>query len=117
MLKFDGEIMPEPQKLEIHREKIWSANTGRVDSGDMTGDLVAIKVTLKIQWGVLTPAETEKIDKHLSKAFFDCTFLNPAEANAETTKRVYADAPAYPVYSYVPGLPAYHGVGVDVIQK
>ncbi len=117
MLKFDGETMPEPQKLEIHKEKIWSQNTGRVDSGDMTGDLVAIKLTLKIQWGILTPEETERIDKHLSKAFFNCTFLDPSAANAQKTKRMYAGGPTYPVYSYAPGLPAYQGVGVDIIEK
>lgn len=117
MLKFDGETMPEPQKLGVNKEKIWSKNTGRVDSGDMEGDLVAIKVTLKIQWPSLSAAETTKIDKHLSKAFFQCTYLDPTNNNKETTKKVYAGAPTYPVYSYAQGLPDYVGTGVDLIQK
>lgn len=117
MLEFDGEIMPEPKSLEVSREKIWSSNTGRVDSGKMTGDVVAIKTTLKITWAVLSSAQTQKIDKHLSKAFFSCTYLDPSAGNTEKTKTFYSGAPTYPVYSYVNGYPDYVGVGVDLIEQ
>ena len=117
MLKFNGEAMPEPQSISVSPEKIWSSNTGRSDSGKMNGDIVAIKTNLKIQWGVLTAEQTELIDKYLSKAFFECTYLNPTKANAEETKEFYAGTPTYPVYSYADGLPKYKGVGVDLIER
>lgn len=117
MLKFEGEIMPEPQSIEVSREKIWSSNTGRTDSGTMSGDIVAIKTTLKIKWGVLSAEQIQLIDQHLSKAFFNCTYLDPASGNAEKTKKFYAGTPIYPVYSYVSGLPDYKGTGVDLIEK
>ena len=117
MLKFDNEIMPEPQSVDVGKEKIWSSNTGRTDSGRMNGDIIAIKTQLKIKWGVLSAEQTALIDKYLSKSFFQCTYLDPAKGNEETTKEFYAGTPTYPVYSYVQGLPSYRGVGVDLIER
>lgn len=117
MLKFNGISMPEPKSISVSPEKIWSKNTGRGDNGKMTGDVVAIKLTLKIEWAILTAKEIEKIDDYLSKPFFECTFLNPRKGNAETTLTFYAGTPTYPVYSYVKGFPEYTGVAVDLIQQ
>ena len=33
--------------LTVTKEKIWSKNTGRAANGEMVGDLIAIKYTLK----------------------------------------------------------------------
>ncbi len=117
MLKFEGNTMPEPKSIEVGREKVWSSNTGRSDSGKMTGDVVAIKTTLKITWAVLSALQTQKIDKYLSKAFFQCTYMDPASGNEEKTKTFYAGTPVYPVYSYVNGYPDYQGVAVDLIEQ
>ena len=56
------------------------------------------------------------IDKAVSPAFFNVTFLDPG-TNAKVTKRFYAGAPAYPVYTYHKGVKTYQGVAVDLIQK
>lgn len=117
MLKFKGVSMPEPKALTVSSEKIWSSNTGRGDNGKMTGDVVAIKATLKIEWPPLSAAQTQLIDSYLSIPFFNCTFLDPRNGNKEKTLTVYAGTPAYPVYSYANGLPKYVGVAVDLIEQ
>lgn len=117
MLKFEGVPMPEPKAISVSPEKIWAHNTGRGDNGEMMGDVVAIKTTLKIEWSVLSAAQIEKIDSYLSRAFFNCTFCNPRKGNAETTLTFYAGTPTYPVYSYAKGLPEYTGIAVDLIEK
>lgn len=117
MLKFNGVAVKEPKSITVSPEKIWSSNTGRGDNGKMTGDVVAIKVTLKIEWAVLTAEEIETIDACLSEPFFECTFLNPRSGNQEETKTFYAGTPTYPVYSYVKGYPEYTGIGVDLIEQ
>lgn len=117
MLKINGEVMPEPQALTPSREKIWSSNTGRSDSGKMNGDIVAIKTKLQIQWGILSAEQTELLDSYFSQAYFECTYLDPASANKEKTIEVYAGTPTYPVYSYVKGFPEYKGVGVDLVER
>lgn len=115
-LKLEGVAVPTPSSMEISREKIWSANTGRVESGKMTGDLVAIKHKLVIEWRVLTEAQISEIDSHISKAFFECTFRDP-RSNAWKTITVYAGTPTYHVYSYANGLPHYDGITVDLIEQ
>lgn len=117
MLKFEGISMPEPSAITVTPEKIWSKNTGRGDNGKMTGDVVAIKTTLKIEWPKLSAEQIQTIDAYLSKAFFNCTFLNPRKGNEETTLTFYAGTPTYPVYSYVKGYPEYTGIAVDLIEQ
>lgn len=117
MLKFDGVSMPEPSEVSVSPEKIWSSDTGRGDNGEMVGDLVAIKLTVKLVWKVLSAEQTKLLDQYLSKPFFNCTFLNPRKGNKEETIKVYAGTPTYPAYSYVNGLPEYVGTGVDLIEK
>ncbi len=117
MLRFDEVDVPEPKSITVVPEKIWSKSTGRGDNGKMTGDIVAIKTTIKIEWAVLSAKQIEKIDRILSKAFFKCTFLNPRKGNEKTTLSVYASSPSYPVYSYVKGYPEYVGVAVDLVEQ
>ena len=117
MLKFNDETIPEPSSLIVGREKIWSSNTGRSDSGKMNGDIVSIKTTLKIQWGILSAENIERIDQYLSQTYLKCTYLDPTLANKENTKEFYSGTPSYPVYSYAKGFPEYKGVGVDLIER
>lgn len=52
-LVINGVDMPDPAingGLTYAPEKIWSKNTGRVSDGEMFGDIVARKMTLKIKW-------------------------------------------------------------------
>lgn len=53
--------LPEPQDLTVEHNKIWSANTGRLDSGYFVGDLIAIKRKLNITWGPCNKDEAKLI--------------------------------------------------------
>ena len=117
-IEIDGVPMPglKLNGLTVTKEKIWSKNTGRAANGEMVGDLIAIKYTLKCSWPPLTREQAVVIDKAVSPAFFNVTFLAPG-TNTKVTKRFYAGAPAYPVYTYRKGVKTYQGVAVDLIQK
>lgn len=117
MLKLNGITIKEPKSLSVSPEKIWSSKTGRGDNGKMTGDIIAIKLNLKIEWGILSAKQIQEIDEILSEPFFKVTFLNPRKGNKEDTITVYSNTPTYPVYSYVKGFPEYTGVGVDLIEQ
>lgn len=117
MLKLNGITVKEPKSLSVSPEKIWSSSTGRGDNGKMVGDIVAIKMTLKIEWGILTAKQIQEIDEILSTPFFEVMFLNPRKGNAVDKMTVYSGTPTYPVYSYVKGYPEYTGVGVDLIEQ
>ena len=117
-IEIDGVPMP-PLKLNgltITKEKIWSKNTGRAANGEMVGDLVDIKYTLKCNWLPLTREQAMVIDKAVSPAFVNVTFTDPA-TNTRVTKRFYAGTTTYPVYTYRNGIKTYQGVAVDLIQK
>ena len=102
--------------LTITKEKIWSKNTGRPASGEMVGDLIATKYTLKCAWPPLTRQQATIIDKAIKPAFFNVTFTDPG-TDSRVTKKFYAGSLAYPVYSYYKGVKTYQGVAVDLIEK
>ena len=102
--------------LTITKEKIWSKNTGRAASGEMVGDLIATKYTLKCAWPPLTRQQATIIDKAIKPAFFNVTFTDPG-TDSRVTKKFYAGSLAYSVYSYYKGVKTYQGVAVDLIEK
>lgn len=108
--------MPKVKSLTISREPIWSSNTGRCADGKMRGDIVAQKLKLQIVFSPMSDANAASLDAAITPAFFSAKFRNPGTGNMET-HTMYANAPAYPVYSYVNGLPRYVGVGVDLIEQ
>lgn len=115
-LTIGGKSMPPVKSLSVSAEKIWSKNTGRVASGKMAGDLVAIKMKLSVEFAPLNDSQAAKVDDAISKAFFDVKFKNP-RTGKEETHRMYAGSATYPVYSYVNGLPRYVGTKVDLIEQ
>ena len=117
-IEIDGVAMPglKLNGLTITKEKIWSKNTGRAANGEMVGDLIAIKYTLKCSWPPLTRKQATIVDKAVSPAFFNVTFTDPG-TDSRITKRFYAGSPTYSVYTYYKGVKTYQGVAVDLIQK
>lgn len=113
-----GVTMPTLKKegLTITKEKVWASNTGRAASGEMIGDLICIKYKLQCQWPPLSRADTVRIDRAVSPAFFTVTFTDPG-SDARITRTFYAGTPIYPVYSYAAGVKTYSGVAVDLIEK
>lgn len=69
MLKVDDIILPEPQAMSCEHNKIWSANTGRLDSGYFVGDIIAVKRKLNITWGPCTAEDAQKILEATDKQF------------------------------------------------
>lgn len=48
------------------RQKIWSENTGRTNSGDMVGTIIAIKDKFEVTLAPLSPAKAKIIDDVVS---------------------------------------------------
>ena len=116
VLVLDNKLSLNVQALTITPEKIWSKNTGRVADGEMKGDIVAIKQKLEVTLNPMSDEKTAAFDAIISQSYFDATFRSPRTGKLETHK-VYAGSPAYPVYSYVDGLPRYVGVKISLIMR
>lgn len=61
ILKSDGVVLPTPSEITPVSELIWSSDTGRTLSGEMTGSIKAEKKTFEMSWNVLTKAEISLI--------------------------------------------------------
>lgn len=119
-LYVDGVQLPTPKVggLTITPNKLWSANTGRLEnSGDMVGTIVAIKPKVSIQWPDLTMEQVRIIETAVSSltAFHMMKYTDMTGQTQEML--VYFGDPTYRVYSYSEGLQLIKDAAVDCIAK
>jgi len=116
-MKINNIIVPEPKKITITKNKIWSKNTTRTADGTAVGDIIAIKYKAEIEWALTSPEDTILIDRAVSgPAFFSAEIIDPA-SNETIAKTFYAGDPSYPPYSYAEGFRKYTGVSVNLIEQ
>lgn len=72
--------LPEPKALTTEYNKIWSSNTGRLDSGYFVGDLVAIKRKLDISWGPMNRTDAQKVLTAVNSKFVTIQYNNETSA-------------------------------------
>ena len=117
-LYFGGVKMPAPMRVTMSNEKIWSQNAGRSSSGRFTGDIIAIKKTIHIEWADLTPAQMQLINSYISstsRALFNVKF--PDECFNEVTKKVYASSPSYEQWGWDTRRQLCKVCSVDLIEQ
>lgn len=104
------------KEITIDKNRIWSSKTGRTANGNMKGDIVAYKDTLKIVFSPLSDTQAALLENAVHPAFFKVTYQNPGTGKTRTGT-FYTGTPSYPVYSYVDGYPRYVGVGIELIEQ
>lgn len=119
-LYIDGIQMPTPKigGLTITPNKLWSANTGRLESsGDMVGTIVAIKRKVSIKWPELSMEKVDVIESAVSSttAFHTLKFTDMTGTTQEL--QVYFGDPTYTIYSYSEGVQRIMDTSVDAIEK
>lgn len=119
-LYVDGIQLPTPalDGLTITPNKMWSANTGRLEnSGEMAGTIVAIKHKLEIKWPPMSMEDAKIIDAAVSSAtaFHQLKYTDMTGAVTELT--VYFGDPSYTIRSYSPGVQWISDVSVSAIEK
>lgn len=105
----NGVTVKEPAKggITITDEPIWASNTGRNSKGKMIGDMIAMKTTIEVKWGMLTFSELHAIQNAITSGmrsnngFFNITYpdTNASGQDTTTTKRVYAGNVPRTMYS------------------
>lgn len=119
-LYIDGVQMPTPKigGLTITPNKMWSANTGRLESsGEMVGTIVAIKRKVSIKWPELSMEKVDVIESAVSSttAFHTLKFTDMTGTTQEL--QVYFGDPTYTIYSYSEGVQRIMDTSVDAIEK
>lgn len=97
MFKVNNITLPEPQALTTEHNKIWSANTGRLDSGYFVGDLIAVKRKLNITWGPMTAADAQKVINAVNNEFVTIQYTD--ETNKTSTGEFYWGDASFDYYN------------------
>lgn len=117
----NGTQLPTPklEGLVITSNKIWSANTGRLETtGEMAGTIVAIKRKVEIKWPPLTMAEVATIETAVSNKNTPFSTLRYTDMTGTTkTVTVYFGDPSYTIHSYSQGNQRIENVAVSAIEK
>ena len=116
----DGVQLPTPKLggLTITPNKMWSANTGRLESsGEMVGTIVAIKYKISIKWPDLTMEQVQIIESVVSSmtAFHTLKYTDMTGQTREL--QVYFGDPTYTPYAYSEGVQWVRDAAVDAIAK
>ena len=120
ILKINGWTAPAPQEggFVIGKEPIWSQNTGRVASGLMVGDIIAIKTTLEITWTKLLQDDLTNLNNNVcnsSKPFFGVTYCD--ETGRNVTKTFYCSPNSYTRKHYTKDSIKYTDVSIRLIEQ
>ena len=120
-LYVNGTKLPTPALggLVMTTNKIWSANTGRLEStGEMAGTIVAVKRKVEIKWPPLSMEDVAIIETAVSNPITPFSSLRYVDMQGkEVTMQVYFGDPTYTVHSYSHGNQRIENVAVSAIEK
>lgn len=119
-LYVDGVKLPTPKLdgLIITSNKLWSANTGRLESsGEMVGTIVAVKNTISIKWPPLTMEQIQTIESAVSSLTAFHTLKYTDMTGQVFQRQVYFGDPTYTIYSYSEAIQWIKDAAVDAIEK
>lgn len=74
ILSVDDVKLASPTSIQIDDEIIWSSDSGRDLSGLFSGDVIAEKKTVTVNWEYLTENEVEIIQEKLCSGYFQLQF-------------------------------------------
>ncbi len=76
MLKINSTVLPAPKDVIYSDNKLWSQNTGRLDSGFFVGELVAIKRKFEVTFPPLTPTQLSTVKTAFNDEFAQVTITD-----------------------------------------
>ena len=113
IIKARGVVLPAPTEIKCDNEIIWSSDTGRVLSGKMTGDVIAVKRTFSINWQFLTSEEMQLIKNNLIAGFFSVSLFD-GEINTEVYRGTISEDRLHDLGD---GVVWYRSASVSLIER
>ena len=112
--------MPSPAQggMNIADEPIWSANTGRGATGKMSGDIVAWKRTIDMDFPPLSFADSQTLRNALKNAgeFFQIRYRD-FSTSEWSTATVYTSNLPRTIYSLAQGIRYHTGVKIQLVEQ
>lgn len=115
MLRIDSTDLPTPKSVSYTQNKLWSQNTGRLDSGYFVGDLIAIKKKYQVTFPALTPTELATVRAAVNADFATVQITN-AEGGTDTVSAYFGDV-TVESYSWHNGINYAINAAVSIIER
>lgn len=115
MLKIGTTDLPTPKSVTYTQNKLWSQNTGRLDSGYFVGDLIAIKKKYQVTFPALTPSELATVRAAVNADFATVQITN-AEGGTDTVSAYFGDV-TVESYSWHNGINYAINAAVSIIER
>lgn len=115
MLQIDNTTLPTPKTVIYSQNKLWSANTGRLDSGYFVGDLIGIKRKYEVTFPALTTAQLSTVRASINTDFATVTITN-AEGGTDTVTAYFGDL-TVESYSWHNGIRYAINATVSIIER
>lgn len=115
MLKIGTTDLPTPKNVTYTQNKLWSQNTGRLDSGYFVGDLIAIKKKYQVIFPALTPTELATVRAAVNADFATVQITN-AEGGTDTVSAYFGDV-TVESYSWHNGINYAINAAVSIIER
>lgn len=115
MLKIDNTVLPTPKSITYSHNKLWSQNTGRLDSGYFVGELIAIKRKYEVVFPPLTMAEYAVVKANVNNEF--ATVEITEDDGTTSTVIAYFGDLTVEAYSWCNGLKYAVNASVSIIER
>ena len=115
MLKIGTTDLPTPKSVTYTQNKLWSQNTGRLDSGYFVGDLIAIKKKYQVTFPALSPSELATVRAAVNADFATVQITN-AEGGTDTVSAYFGDV-TVESYSWHNGINYAINAAVSIIER
>ena len=115
MLQISSTTLPVPKSVIYSQNKLWSANTGRLDSGYFVGDLIGIKKKYEVTFPPLTTTQLSTVRAAINTDFASVTITN-AEGGTDSVTAYFGDL-TVESYSWHNGIQYAMNATVSIIER
>lgn len=115
MLVIGSATLPTPKDVKYSSNKLWSQNTGRLDSGYFVGDLIAVKKKYDVTFPPLSTSELATVRAAVNADFATVQITN-AEGSTDTVTAYFGDL-SVESYSWHNGLKYAINATVSIIER
>lgn len=122
MLKVGTTELPVPKSVNYTENKLWSENTGRLDSGYFVGDLIGIKRKYEVVWPPLTPTQLSTVRTAINNQFAEVTITDIGDddnnpSTTDVTLNAYFGDLSVEAYSWRNGIKYAINASISIIER
>lgn len=108
--------LPTPKSVTYSDNKLWSENTGRLDSGYFVGEMIGIKRKYEVVFPPLTESQFATVRTAVNADFASVTITDMSSVSDATLNAYFGDL-TYDAYSWHNGIKLILNASVSIIER